>query len=100
MKPIRYNSQAKRELNRAIDYYDLGTYVTGEDFLHAVEDAYVEIQKAPHLNAHYAGTPFRKRKLEQFPYTIFFLETPSCIWVAAISHHKRKPGYWLGRKGP
>ena len=47
----------------------------------------------PHKKTH-----FRKQHVRRFPYIIFFLELPDRIWIAAIAHAKRRPGYWKARK--
>ena len=40
---------------------------------------------------------FAGNGLERFPYLIFFLELPDCIWLAAVAHGAREPDYWKHR---
>jgi toxin ParE1/3/4 len=40
----------------------------------------------------------RKRHLARFPYTIHYAEIDDMIWIAAVAHQKRWPGYWSKRK--
>jgi len=39
----------------------------------------------------------RRRVLRRFPYSIVFLLEPAEIVIVAVAHHKRRPGYWIGR---
>jgi hypothetical protein len=33
----------------------------------------------------------------RFPYSVVYLEDEDEIWVLAVAHAKRRPGYWRGR---
>lgn len=33
----------------------------------------------------------------RFPYAVYFQEIENGIEIIALSHHSRKPGYWLAR---
>jgi hypothetical protein len=33
----------------------------------------------------------------RFPYHVIYLETATQIWILAIAHDRRKPGYWHPR---
>jgi hypothetical protein len=35
--------------------------------------------------------------MKRFPYAVIFQEKEEVIFVVAISHAKRRPGYWAGR---
>jgi len=41
--------------------------------------------------------PARRNLSRDFPYAIVFLEKPEHLWVVAVMHMKRRPGYWRGR---
>ena len=41
----------------------------------------------------------RRRAVRRFPYHVVYLEAPSQIWILAIAHDRRKPGYWKDRLG-
>ena len=32
-----------------------------------------------------------------FPYAVVFMEKPEHIWIVAVMHMKRRPGYWRER---
>jgi tRNA (Thr-GGU) A37 N-methylase len=33
----------------------------------------------------------------EFPYSVVYLEQLDCVWIVAVMHAKRKPGYWRER---
>ncbi len=41
--------------------------------------------------------PARRHLSSSFPYAIVFLEKPEHLWIVAVMHMKRRPGYWRGR---
>jgi hypothetical protein len=41
--------------------------------------------------------PARRHLSRDFPYAVVFLERPEQIWIVAVMHMKRRPGYWRGR---
>ncbi len=47
------------------------------------------------------GTPLetdlRKLVLERFPYSLIYGQVPYTIYVLAVAHARRRPGYWQPR---
>jgi hypothetical protein len=41
--------------------------------------------------------PARRHFSVDFPYAIIYLNQPDRVWIVAVVHMKRKPGYWRGR---
>ena len=39
----------------------------------------------------------RRRLLRHFPYTIFFEIERKTVFLLAVAHSRRAPGYWFGR---
>ena len=39
----------------------------------------------------------RKCSLDRFPYKIIYETLGDLIYILAIHHHKRRPGYWIKR---
>jgi toxin ParE1/3/4 len=48
------------------------------------------------------GTPWRRGRrrfpLRRFPYSIIYYLKGEDLRVIALAHHRRRPGYWAGRK--
>lgn len=97
MKPLLVHPQAKAELDGSIAYYESKVPGLGLDFLASVGQAFQKIQQRPQAWPPHIDPRFRKYLVERFPYSIFYMERPDVIWIAAIAHAKRRPDYWKRR---
>ena len=96
MKPVRISREAERELHQSIDYYDQRRQGLGERFASAVQSAIAAIQRDPLRHSPQKdGT--RHYLLRTFPYKIQYLDLPDEIWIVAVAHTSREPGYWQDR---
>jgi len=100
VKPLIFHAQATAEFDDAAKWYETQRAGLGADFRAEVEDGLGRIQGNPQLFPRHSRTGFRKCFVHRFPYTIFFAEFGHCIWIAAIAHQRRRPGYWSRRKPP
>ena len=41
--------------------------------------------------------PVRRAFSREFPYSVIFLKQPDRVWIVAVMHMKRRPGYWRKR---
>ena len=87
---------AKAELSQAALYYEDSRHGLGEEFLVAVEAAFDQIRKHPTIWRILKGR-FRRYLVQQFPYGVIYAVEGRTIYVAAVMHLKRKPGYWASR---
>jgi toxin ParE1/3/4 len=39
----------------------------------------------------------RRRLVAGFPFSVVYKETDDAVWVVAVAHGKRRPGYWRKR---
>ena len=98
MKSVNVHSAARRELAEAMAWYDERCAGLGLDLLAEFQKATTKLRRASELCPHYKRTDYRKQQLERFPFLIFFLELPDCLWIAAIAPGARQPDYWKQRK--
>ena len=98
MNPVTFNSEADDEFRAAAVYYDGKQAGLGDDFVAEVEQAVQRIAQTPQAFPLHGSSGLRKCILRRFPYTIFFLELPDRIWIAAVAHQRRRPGYWSHRR--
>ncbi|MBI2433480.1 MAG: type II toxin-antitoxin system RelE/ParE family toxin [Candidatus Hydrogenedentes bacterium] len=96
MKGVTLHNEAKAELAEAIAYYAGQRAGLGRDFRAVVDAAIQEIRRRPKLYPKHIEE-IRKRTLQRFPYTIYYAELEDGIYVLAIAHQSREPGYWLDR---
>ncbi len=98
MKQIELHSAAQAEVDEAFTYYERERPGLGLEFLAEVEAEVAQIRRNPQLRGRYQQTEFRKSALHRFPYVLFYREREETIWIAAVAHAKRRPGYWMRRK--
>ena len=72
MKPVHFHPEAKAELDDGITYYERRREGLGLSFL--VNATALRIQQLPGAGSTIAGTEFRKRVVERFPYLVVYQE--------------------------
>jgi toxin ParE1/3/4 len=97
VKFIVIHTEARKELDGAIAYYEAQKVGLGLDLLSEVEKVLGKIQQNPNLGTPYKIEGIRRYTIQRFPYLIFYTELEEVIWVIAIAHGKRKPNYWKQR---
>jgi toxin ParE1/3/4 len=98
VKGVVFQDEAKAELIGAIAYYDGQRDGLGDDLLAAVDRAIERISERPNSFPKSSRRGYRKCLLQQFPYTIHFIDSEDTIWIMAVAHRSRKPDYWTGRE--
>ncbi len=97
MKPVVYHPEALVEFDEAVDFYDAKQPGLGDEFRDEVLATEHRIQVSPKAGAVYPGTACRKKMVDRFDYKLVFLERDAAIYIVAVHHNRRKPGYWLPR---
>jgi toxin ParE1/3/4 len=97
VKFIIIHTEARKELDATIAYYEQQKAGLGLDFLSEVEEVLGKIQQNPNLGTLHNINGIRRYSIQRFPYLIFYTELEEVIWVVAIAHGKRKPNYWQKR---
>jgi len=93
---IRLDPAAQFEIRQAALFYEECRDGLGQEFLDAVESAFDQIRQHPTVWRILDGR-FRRYLLHQFPYGVIYAIEGEIIYVAAVMHLKRKPGYWVSR---
>ena len=97
MKFIIIHTEARKELDSAMAYYEAQKVGLGLDLLSEVEKVLLKIQENPNLGTLHKIKGIRRYTIQRFPYLIFYTELDEVIWVIAIAHGRRKPNYWKQR---
>jgi len=97
VKLVLFHSEATAELEDAAFFYEQRRTGLGTALLEEVHHAVALIQEFPSIGAPYKKTAFRQFVLGRFPYIVFYLEMADDLWVAAVAHGRRRPGYWRHR---
>lgn len=97
MKPVRFHPEADAELLAAIVYYEGQRPGLGVDLRLEVEAAVDLVRQNPQLFTVRPTDGLRKCPVRRFSYAVDYLELEAEIWIAAVAHQKRRPGYWARR---
>lgn len=96
MKRLAFHPEAEVEFARASEFYDAERAGLGAEFVNAVDQATAFVLAHPD-----AGTPvragLRRWLVRRFPYSIIYREEPERVYVLAVAHQRRQPGYWRER---
>lgn len=96
---VRVHGGARRDMIQAGRWYERATPGLGARFRAAVENALRAAAEDPRAGAPYLlGT--RRRLLDRFPYGLVHVERGTTLWIVAVAHHRRRPGYWARRLPP
>jgi toxin ParE1/3/4 len=98
---IRFVNGAVSELRRATRYYETASPGLGAKFSNEIDATLLRAQSNPR-----AGTPLvggrRRLNVKGFPYSLIVdvWEPGQTVFIIAVAHQKRRPGYWRARKRP
>ena len=90
------HAEARRELFEASEYYSQRREGYGSLFIDAVEREFALLLEFPRIGKP-AVLGTRRRILRGWPYSIVYQPILGGIYVIALAHHRRKPGYWRKR---
>ncbi len=96
MLEIKFHPDVAIELKASYQWYQNQAEGLGEDFLLELESAYQAIQELPETWPRF-DKGFRRFLLSKFPFSIIYKPSTKNIFVVAVMHNSRKPGYWNKR---
>ena len=88
--------EGDEEFAGAVRYYSEISPELGVRFYREMERLFHEVCANPEGFRKF-DPPARRHFSLDFPYAIIFLEKPELIWIVAVMHMKRRPGYWRER---
>jgi plasmid stabilization system protein ParE len=88
--------EADEEFAGAVFYYSQISPDLGVRFYREMERLFREICADPKRFRKF-DPPARRLFGRDFPYAVIYLEKPDHLWIVAVMHMKRRPGYWRGR---
>ena len=96
MKRHAFHHEAEREYVDAAEYYAEIDRELGVRFYDEIEQLIREIRQGPERFRMY-DPPVRRHFSTVFPYAVLYVEQSDRIWIVAVMHMKRQPGYWRKR---
>ena len=97
MKEVRYHPAARGELFAASDWYE-DRAALGNDFLTKAAAAESAMSKHEDSFPWVEGyEPLRGARLDRYPYRLIYAIQETVLFVLAVAHDGRAPGYWSDR---
>ena len=96
MKPVEFHPLAYDELIDSAEYYEAQVKLLGESFLDEIERAVADVSESPERCPYFLLNS-RRRLLDRFPYSLVYLVETERIYILAVMHQRRRPGYWRKR---
>jgi toxin ParE1/3/4 len=99
VKPVRIAQPASEEFAVAVVWYESKRAGLGAEFLQAIGRVVDLLQERPALGAVLGrGVAYRHLLVSGFPYRIVYVERADDLYIVAIAHLRRRPGYWRHRR--
>ena len=96
MPGIIFHPDVALEVKSSYDWYEKQAQGLGEDYLSELESAYETIVELPNTWPKF-HRDFRRFLLGKFPFSVIYRSSGNSIYVLAVMHNHRKPGYWQSR---
>ena len=97
MLSILFHPSTLEEVKTSFDWYQEQVDGLGADFIQELDEAFNSIQSLPDTWPK-MGKSHRRFVLSRFPYSVVYkVLNDETVYVVAIMHNHRKPGYWNDR---
>ena len=96
MQNIIFHPDVHIEIQNAYTWYEPQSDGLGSDFINELESAYISIKQMPHAWPSLSKS-IHRYILKKFPYGILYSIKDENIFIIAVMHLHRKPGYWEKR---
>ena len=96
MKPLLISEPASLELTEAVRWYEERRPGWGAKLFDAVSQIFDVIEQFPESGAR-RRTTARQLPVRGFPFLVVYRIRSDDVYVVAVAHTKRRPGYWMNR---
>jgi plasmid stabilization system protein ParE len=93
---VVFHPEAQAEYDAALAWYQARSLRAAARFEAEVERLLGLIGTSPEMFPSY-DDEHRFAVLKRFPYSLVYQVQPDQVWVVAVPHSGRSPGYWRGR---
>jgi toxin ParE1/3/4 len=90
--------EADAEFLLAQQRYTDASPLLGRRFYDEITSVFRRIIEHP-LRYKQFDPPARRLFASRFPYAVIYVSRQDAIWIIAVMHVRREPGYWKGRIG-
>jgi plasmid stabilization system protein ParE len=96
VRSVEFHPEAQDEFISAAQFYEHETEGLGIEFIATVQHAYERLAESPASGARF-GRKLRRLLVPKFPYGLLYRVEPDRIYIVAVMHLHRRPGYWRSR---
>ena len=97
MPRLVFHPDIVTEIRSSYSWYQEQATGLGDDFLVELEASYQAVIELPDTWPKFQKG-FRRFLLSKFPFSVIYRVDKDIIFVVAVMHNSRKPGYWRKRK--
>jgi plasmid stabilization system protein ParE len=97
VRHLTFHQAARRERTEAKRYYGSDSPAAAVRFDDELNRTLSLLDRHPEAGVFVLDLPVRSLALRDFPYSVIYRYVDETVYVLAIAHHKRQPGYWLDR---
>ncbi|PKL30390.1 MAG: hypothetical protein CVV45_17745 [Spirochaetae bacterium HGW-Spirochaetae-10] len=96
MRGYKFDAAADREFTEAIKYYRIRSSRAARNFVEEFDRCLTYVCTFPE------GSTVREKlvqskSLHRYPYNILYMLHDDIVYIVAVAHHSRHPGYWKDR---
>ena len=96
MLSIQFHPDVAKEIKYSYQWYQNQADGLGQDYLSELESSFQTIRELPNTWPKFE-MGFRRFLLSKFPFSVIYKFNENTIFVVAVMHNSRKPGYWSER---
>ena len=98
MTPLQISEPASVELAEAVRWHEARRSGWGGRLFDAVSGTLALIESFPEIGSPRHGRlPSRQLKVRGFPYLVAYRIRSEDLYIVAVAHSSRRPGYWQHR---
>jgi len=96
VRSVEFHPEAQTEFVSAGRFYENQRLGLGLDFTLSIQRTYERLLEFPAAGARF-GRRLRRVLVPKFPYGLLYRVEPDRIYIIAVMHLHRRPGYWRSR---
>lgn len=93
---IEFHPEAEEEFIEVARYYEARVPGLGSRFIDELEALETLLAERPAIGEQ-IDEKFRRAVFRKFPISLIYAVEETGIWVVAVAHQRRLPGYWRDR---
>jgi len=93
----QFHPAAAGEHLESIAFYESRLAGLGADYIAEFEATLVRVSAAPMSYPLDCPPDIHKAGLQRFPFNVLYRVVSGAVQILAVAHHRRRPGYWMGR---